>query len=476
MTQSATAIGEQVRSGRLRATDIVAAAIESALDSHDELNAFTLVDRSGAMARAEGIDRLVDAGKDPGPLAGVPVGLKDLIDQTGLPNTRGSGLPSDVPEHSAPVVRRLGAAGAVIIGRTGLHEFAFGFTSENHFFGPVRNPWDTATSAGGSSGGSGAAVAARVVPIGIGTDTGGSVRVPAALCGVFGLKVTHGRVPLTGVYPLAPSLDTVGPLATNVADITASYLAMAGYEASDRWSVPTDPVRPDRRQAHATTIGVVRQWVEVAPRSQHVDNGFSRFLEAAAQAGCTVEMIDEPALAPPTRLAQAAGLEILTIHGERFAAHPEGYGPLTRERLAQCSQGTVDDLLEAAAWAAGARNTVAALERSGIDVLTCPTVGGLRKLIGDEDMEIDGNTYFHRELLASFTAPINRIGLPALAAPVIGPSGVPVSVQLIAPMWRENVILETAGLLEGLGILGSPLPPMADPAFAGNGSDDPAVQ
>jgi Asp-tRNA(Asn)/Glu-tRNA(Gln) amidotransferase A subunit family amidase len=476
MIDSASAIGEQVRSGRLRATDVVATAIEAALDLHDDLNAFTLVDRSGAMARAEGIDRLVAAGKDPGPLAGVPVGLKDLIDQTGLPNTRGSGFPPEVPEHSAPVVRRLGAAGAVIIGRTGLHEFAFGFTSENHFFGPVRNPWDTTTSAGGSSGGSGAAVAARIVPIGIGTDTGGSVRVPAALCGIFGLKVTHGRVPLTGVYPLAPSLDTVGPLATSVADITASYLAIAGYEPSDGWSAPVNPVRPGRREANATTIGVVKQWVELGPRSEQVANGFNRFLDEAAKAGFTIEMIDEPALAPPARLAHAAGPEILTIHGERFAADPGGYGPLTRERLAQASQGTVDDVLEAVAWSASARNLVAALARSGIDILTCPTVGGLRKVIGDEDMEIDGNRYFHRELLASFTAPINRIGLPALAAPVSGSAGVPVSVQLIAPMWTENVILETAGLLERLGVLGSPVPPMADPTLGGNGSDDPAVQ
>ena len=467
MSESATAIGEQVRSGRLRAVDVVAAAIEAALESHDELNAFTLVDRSGAMARAEGIDRLVDEGKDPGPLAGVPVGLKDLIDQTGLPNTRGSGFPAEVPEHSAPVVRRLGASGAIIIGRTGLHEFAFGFTSENHFFGPVRNPWDTATSAGGSSGGSGAAVAARIVPIAIGTDTGGSVRVPAALSGVFGLKVTHGRVPLTGVYPLAPSLDTVGPLATTVADVTASYLAIAGYDPSDGWSVPVDPVRPGRREADATTIGVVKQWVELGPRSEEVESGFNRFLDEAAKAGCTIETIDEPALAPPAGLAHAAGSEILTIHGERFAAHPEGYGPRTRERLAQCSNGTMDDLLEAAAWAAGARNLVAALARSGVDVLTCPTVGGLRKVIGDEDMEIDGTRYFHRELLASFTAPINRIGLPALAAPVSGSAGVPISVQLIAPKWQESVILETAGMLERIGILGSPVPPVADPDARG---------
>ncbi|KAA3635440.1 MAG: amidase, partial [Armatimonadetes bacterium] len=269
-TVDALTIAAQVRTGRLRAVDVVSSATETALDTHGDLNAFTLIDRSGAMTRAEGIDRLIDQGKDPGPLAGVPVALKDLIDQAGLPNSRGASFPAQVSEHSATVVRRLGAAGAVIIGRTGLHEFAFGFTSENPWFGPVRNPWDTATSPGGSSGGSGAAVAAGIVPVAVGTDTGGSVRVPAALCGVFGLKVTHGRVPLSGVYPLVPSLDTVGPIATNIADLDLAYGVMAGYEPEDGWSVPTGAMPPvDTGQ---TTIGLVEQWL-TAPMSRNVREG-----------------------------------------------------------------------------------------------------------------------------------------------------------------------------------------------------------
>jgi len=239
--QTAVEIAAQVRTGRRTAVDVVTEALELAARSQADLNAFTLIDHEGAIARASGIDILVSSGRDPGPLAGVPIGLKDLIDQAGLPNTRGGSFPVEPSAHSATVVRRLGTAGAVIIGRTGLHEFAFGFTSENHWFGPVRNPWDLKTSPGGSSGGSGAAVAAGIVPIAIGTDTGGSVRVPAALCGVFGLKVTHGRVSLAGVYPLAPSLDTVGPMAANVADLTAAYLAMAGDDPSDTWS-QTKPV------------------------------------------------------------------------------------------------------------------------------------------------------------------------------------------------------------------------------------------
>ena len=207
------------------------------------------------MARAEELDRRIAAGEDVGPLAGIPIGLKDLIDQAGIPNTNGAAFEPAVPDTSATVVDRLEAAGAVIIGRTGLHEFAFGFTSENEHFGPVRNPWDTDLSPGGSSGGSAAAVAAGIVPAAIGTDTGGSVRVPAALCGVVGLKVTHGRVPLTGVTPLAPSLDTVGPITRTVADAAAVYAAIAGDDPHDPWAAPV-PVDRAGEPRDPSTISI----------------------------------------------------------------------------------------------------------------------------------------------------------------------------------------------------------------------------
>jgi len=182
-----------------------------------------------------------------GALAGVPIALKDLIDHAGRPNTAGSSYPAITPDASAPAVARLEAADAVIIGRTGLHEYAFGFSSENHWFGPVRNPWDLDLSPGGSSGGSAAAVAAGLAAGALGTDTGGSVRVPAALCGVVGLKVTHGRVPLRGVFPLGPSIDTVGPIGRSVVDIARLYETIAGFDPGDPWSAPRPVVPPAPR-------------------------------------------------------------------------------------------------------------------------------------------------------------------------------------------------------------------------------------
>jgi Asp-tRNA(Asn)/Glu-tRNA(Gln) amidotransferase A subunit family amidase len=217
---SAAHLASSIRSGEASAEETVTEALE-AIDA-SALNAFTLVDREGALTTARHIDERVAAGEDPGPLAGVPFAVKDLFDQKGLVNTAGSSFYRVVPGKTATAVRRLERAGAVAVGRTGLHEFAFGFSSENHWFGPVHNPWNPETSPGGSSGGSAAAVASGLTPVALGTDTGGSVRVPAALCGLVGLKVTHGRIPISGVFPLAPSLDTVGPITTSVETLASS--------------------------------------------------------------------------------------------------------------------------------------------------------------------------------------------------------------------------------------------------------------
>ncbi len=457
--KSATEIASHVRTGRLRSVDVVAEALERAEASQSILNAFTLIDRDGALARARGIDKLIASGEDPGPLAGVPVGLKDIIDQAGLPNTRGGSFRVNPSKSSATVVRRLGRAGAVIIGRTNLHEFAFGFTSENHWFGPVRNPWDLTTSPGGSSGGSGAAVAAGVLPLAIGTDTGGSVRVPAALCGVYGLKVTHGRIPLSGVYPLAPSLDTVGPLAVSIADLTTAYLVMAGDDPPDPWSQP-EPIDAigaalDPRRLR---FGVVKQW-RLPRHTSHVSAGIDRFLAAAEHLGVDIVDVDEPVLVEDAGAARAYGPEVIAIHGEQLAANPDAYAPETRERLADAAQATAADLIAAIRWRSSARAVLSRLTASGIDVLIAPTVGGMQKVIGEPTMDLDGEQVHHRTLLAAFTAPINQIGAPSIAAPISGTGTPPVSVQLVGPMWGESKLLAIAATLESRGVLSPICPP-----------------
>lgn len=447
-----------VRSGRRSAVATVEASLSAAEALQPELNAFTSIDRDGAIARAGEVDRMVAAGGDPGSLAGVPIGLKDLIDQAGLPNTNGSAFEASVPDTSATVVERLEASGAVIVGRTGLHEFAFGFTSENEHFGAVRNPWDVTLSPGGSSGGSAAAVAAGIVPAAIGTDTGGSVRVPAALCGVVGLKVTHGRVPLTGVTPLAPSLDTVGPIARTVGDAAAIYEAIAGDDPRDRWSAArqVDPVG-EARDPSTVSIGIPRQWMLV-PTDRVTRTAVQQAIARLVESGASVDTFDEPALAVTEAAAAGVSVEITAVHRDRWTEHADRYGPSVATRLARAASVAPERLVEAMAWDAGVRHCLDRLFRR-FDVLVTPTVGSTRKVIGDADMDIDGDRVFHQKVIAQNTWPVNRAGNPALALPIAGPGIPPASLQLIGPRWGEATLLEIGAGLERDRIVGSNRPP-----------------
>ena len=451
-------LANAVQSGERSAVETVEAALSAAEAAQARLNIFTSIDRSGAIARAEALDIRIGAGERVGPLAGVPIGLKDLIDQAGLPNTSGAAFEPPVPSSSATVVERLEAAGAVIIGRTGLHEFAFGFTSENPHFGPVRNPWDPTLSPGGSSGGSAAAVAAGIVPAAIGTDTGGSVRVPAALCGVVGLKVTHGRVPLTGVTPLAPSLDTVGPITRTVGDAVAVYSAMAGDDEADPWSAPR-PVESvgEPRNPAGISIGIPKQWM-LAPTDRPTRDAFQAVVARLVEAGASVETVDDPGLAITEVAGLASSGEILSVHRDRWESDPDRYGRDVAARLANAQSVDLDTMVDVVAWDAGARHALDRLFRH-FDILITPTVGSTRKVIGEADIEIDGERIFHRTVIAQNTWPINRVGNPALALPIESGATPPASLQLIGPRWGEAGLLEIGLGLESAGIVGVGRPP-----------------
>ncbi len=433
-------LASAIRTGEASASTIVAAAIDRAEQSQPVINAFIAIDHDGAMERAAMIDRRVEEGEDPGPLAGVPVGLKDLIDQEGLPTTKGAAFDPIIPDRSASVVHRLEDAGAVIIGRTGLEEFAYGFTSENEHFGPVRNPWDTELSPGGSSGGSAAAVAAGIVPMAVGTDTGGSVRVPAALCGVMGLKVTHGRIPLDGVYPLAPSLDTVGPLATSVADLDVSYRVMAGDEnAAAARSLPS------------LRIAVVEQWLR-GPLSEEVATAFGAFLEHVEKSGAAVERIDDPSLEIPAFLAEGAYVEIAGIHRDRWERDRDRYGRNVAARLELAFAVQPEARPMAETWAHTVGTTLKRIF-DRCDVVATPTVGATAKTIGVDTMEVAGTVYQHRVPLATWTAPINRLGLPAMALPLPSSGVPPPSLQLVGGANHEHDLLGVGAALETAGLV-----------------------
>ena len=453
-----------VRGGEVSAVDVTFAALERAEQAQPMLNAFTSIDVDGALAAARAVDDAVGRGEDPGPLAGVPVALKDLIDHEGRPNTRGSSAPPFTAGSSAPCVERLEAAGAVVIGRTGLHEYAFGFSSENHWFGPVRNPWDVTLSPGGSSGGSGAAISAGLVPAALGTDTGGSVRVPAALCGVVGLKVTHGRVPLRGVYPLAPPLDTVGPLARSVADCAAIYEVIAGDDALDPWSVPVS-VESARSPADLAglAVGVPHPWMDV-PVAAEQGEAFTAFLDGLADAGAQISDIEVPHLEPSTHSVAGVLFEAAHIHRSRYEATPEQYGTEVRDRIASAVEVTPQAYMDALEWRRAARAAALRAFRQ-VDVLVTPTVASLRKTIGDDEVDLNGEATHYIRAMSMFTAPVNNTGLPALAMPLPGPSRPPPSAQIIGPAWSEARLLEIGLGLEIAELVTTQRPPHWQPSI-----------
>ncbi len=452
----AGSIAREVRTGARSATKVVAEALERA-EAAAHLNAFTRLDPETALERAAAIDSSVVAGADPGPLAGVPIALKDIIDQEGVPTTAGSSFLRDPAPSDSAVVTRLEAAGAVIIGRTGLHEFAYGFSSENDWWGPVRNPWDPAASPGGSSGGSAAAVAAGVTPIGIGTDTGGSVRVPASLCGLVGLKVTHGRVPLTGVFPLAPSLDTVGPMTRSVGDAALAYSTLAGHDPADRWSIDRPVAGPASVSLGSLSVGIPHPWVD-RPLAPEQRIGFSWFIEALGDAGAALEHFDEPRI-DEFDLPAGAYAEVADVHRSWFTEDRERYGPTIRDRLATLFDLEPAQIEAAVRWRAGLRG---AFEEGfkRFDMLITPATAARSKEIGVDLVDVGAGPEPYRPVLSWFTPLVNQAGLPALVLPVEVPEieGLPPSVQLIGPHWNEARLLAAGRALEALGTVSSRTP------------------
>jgi len=442
-------IARRVRAGEARAVDVVDDALRRAEASPH--NDFTEVTADLAQQRAATIDAMVAEGVDPGPLAGVPIAIKDLIDQLGSVTTAGSKFFRHRPERTATAVERLEAAGAVVVGRTNLHEFAYGFSSENPWFGPVRNPWDTSTSPGGSSGGSAVAVATGTVPVAVGTDTGGSIRVPAALCGVMGLKPTHGRIPLTGVFPLAASLDTVGPLAASVQDLAIAYRAMAGPDPLDPWSVHG---APSPRAAHdPLRIGVPRPWVGTGPVHPEVLAAFETALVDLSLLGFEVVDVDVPDLVPWGRIDDLAGAQIASVH-RAWVTGGRPYGTEVAARLEGALRVGVDDLVASLTWQAAVKN-VAREVFTSVDLLATPSTGVTRKVIDDDDVDVGhGAKSSYRPALAWFSALVNHLGSPAISLPLAMVGNPPPSIQLIAPWWSEETLIAAARRLEREGLVG----------------------
>jgi Asp-tRNA(Asn)/Glu-tRNA(Gln) amidotransferase A subunit family amidase len=418
----------------------VTRAIDAAHSTQDTINAFISLDDQRAIERAARIDSRLAEGEEVGPLAGVPIAIKDLIDHEGRVTTAGSSFYAETADHTAECVTRLEEAGAVIIGRTNLHEFAFGFNSENAHWGPVRNPWDLSTSAGGSSGGSGAAVAAGIVPIAIGTDTGGSVRVPAALCGTFGLKVTYDRISLDGVFPLVPSIDTVGPLADSIENTDRAYRAMSGDEMPE-------PSRSPLR------FGIPEPWCSQAPLQEDIRTAFEGAIEALRGLGHQVHPIEMPD-AMPSRHLIAALEEVAAVHRE-FRLQGRHYDAAVEARIITVEEVTPEEVAAAREWQAMIRDRFADALATA-DFLVTPACAARAKVIGED--RIDDKD--HRAVLSYFSAIVNHALHPALAMPISSSGAPPASLQVIGSLRSEADLIGLGRWLEAEGVVGfSPAPP-----------------
>jgi AtzE family amidohydrolase len=461
----AAGIAAAVRAGRLSAVAVAEQALAAIAARDGAVNAFTDVTAARARAEAEAVDRAVAAGRDPGPLAGVPYAAKNLFDLEGLPTRAGSAIRRGAAPagRDAMAVRRLAAAGAVCIGATNMDEFAYGFTTENSHDGPTRNPHDPARVAGGSSGGSAASVAAGLVPLAIGTDTNGSVRVPAALTGIFGLKPTYGRLSRQGAFPFVGSLDHVGPLARDLADLALAYDAMQGAD-------PDDPVQV-RRTAEPVSalLDGATGGLRIALGAGHFGRGGLDCCHAAAAAaaralGATAEArldLAGPARAAAFLITMAEGG---SLHLPDLRDRAAEYDPLTRDRFLAGALLPASWLIEAQRLRAAFRAEALALFET-VDVLITPATPYPAPLIGQATIELAGETVSARAMLGLFSQPVSCIGLPALVVPLADPAGfgvpngLPIGLQLVAAPWREDHLFRVAAALVAAGLVAPPQPP-----------------
>ena len=460
MTVWATAaeIASSVVDRQLRASEVVEAALARIAVGNSVLNAFTSVTAERARARAAAIDAALDRGEGVGPLAGVPFAVKNLFDVAGLATLAGSRINADhAPAATdALLVRRLEAAGAVLVGALNMGEYAYDFTGENAHAGPSRNPHDPARMSGGSSGGSGAAVAGGLVPIALGSDTNGSIRVPAAFCGVFGLKPTYGRLPRTGTFPFVASLDHLGPLARSVTDLALSYDAMQGPDEDDP-ACAARAIEPVLPALEAGTDGL-----RVAVLGGYFEQDAGPEALAAVQRLATALGARRHVALAGAATARAAAYIITTaegasLHLRRLRTRPQDFDPDVRDRLIAGALVPAPMLMQAQKIRRAFAAEVAAVFRD-VDLLLAPATPFPAPAIGQRTVMLGGREELLRPNIGIFTQPISFVGLPVVAVPVASPGELPVAVQLIAPAWREDLCLRAARVLERLGVALAPRP------------------
>jgi aspartyl-tRNA(Asn)/glutamyl-tRNA(Gln) amidotransferase subunit A len=421
------------------------------------LNAFTAVTDARARQRAEILDSKRAQGEALGPLAGVPFAVKNLFDVKGLSTLAGSKINRDLPPatRDSPLIERLEAAGAVLVGALNMGEYAYDFTGENVHYGPSRNPHDLNRMTGGSSGGSGSAVGGRLVPLALGSDTNGSIRVPSSLCGIFGLKPTYGRLPRNRTFPFVASLDHLGPFARSARDLALAYDAMQGAD-------PEDPVCVERSIEPATeSLNRGAEGLRIAVAGDYFQKGlFPEAHVALDQVAAALHANDEVEL-PQAALARSAAYLISTIEGaslhlERIRKRAKDFDPAVRDRFIAAAMVPGALAVKAQKFRRWFQAEMVKLfER--VDVILAPATPCTAPEIGQKTFRLGGVEMPVRANLGVYTQPISFIGLPVVAVPIpLEP--LPIGVQIIAAPWREDVALRVAYALETMGVAAAPRP------------------
>jgi Asp-tRNA(Asn)/Glu-tRNA(Gln) amidotransferase A subunit family amidase len=406
------------------------------------LNAFITVTADRALDRARRAEREIFRGDYRGPLHGIPIGLKDIIDTAGVRTTAASALFKDrIPTEDAEVARRLRCGGAIILGKQNLHEFAYGGSSMISFFGEVHNPWDAARVTGGSSGGSAASVGAALGFAAVGTDTAGSIRLPAAYCGVVGLKPTYGRVSARGVIPLSPSYDHVGPITNSVYDAALMLQVLSDFKAGDPCAKPSLVARLDRLPANLR-IGIPRPFFfdDLHPEvAAAIEKAIECFRELHAE-------IREVRLEVSTDRTLASA-EAYAYHEPFVARSPELYQPATLARIQSGADISADDALRARQELEASRHAIGKIFDE-VDVLLTPTVPIPPPVIADLREHLDDLRPQELIMLRN-TRPFNVWGIPTISVPCgFTRDGLPIGLQLAAAPWREDVVLQAAHAYE----------------------------
>ena len=437
---------------KVKPSELVEAHIERINTTDDKLNSFITVLSESALRSSLIAEKEIMNGNYRGPIHGIPIGLKDLYDTAGTITTVGSKIyRGRLPQEDATVVSRLREAGAIVVGKLQMHEFALGATSINPHDGPARNPWDTERITGGSSGGSASSVAAGLCMASLGTDTGGSIRIPSALCGIVGLKPTFGRVSRKGVFPLSWTMDTVGPMTRTVEDAALMLNAMVSFDPSDPGSSPheTEDFTSKLGQGiEGLTIGVPQEYF-YETTSPEVKGALTSAEKVFESLGAKVIPLSIPVLEHSLAISGTIMLtEAASVHENNLKNRPFDIGDDVRLRLTQGSLYSAVDYLKAQRGRHEFNNQIdKAMET--VDILLAPTVGIGAPKIDDKTVVLNGVEYPALALMPRLTRPHNICGLPTISIPCgFTSSGLPIGMQLAGRAFEDSVVIQTANAYE----------------------------